>query len=317
MADITLTEEQKAHLETIKQKWIDHLFSTDIPLNKKDVEEAIYFFYKKANENNLKTFYYVSDPVAAQAKANELMGTKDEYYSFSYYFDIYSHYICNYYDCYVYLEIKMEDDLIEANEMLLKLIKAGIFTSIEFDEAIIIVERPDILHVDAEYNLHCPTGPAVGWSQSRKGLYYINGRELPQWPFKAIENNTLTLEQFLNEDNEEVRAAIYEIMEATNGEGAMLRFLGATVVDSSQVVHADGSIETIELYKTELEFEGEEDFHGNSPSKLTWLKMTCPSTGTNYLLPSDASFNTALDAAKYHRPSGVDDKLDYKWNQRS
>lgn len=65
----------------------------------------------------------------------------------------------------------------------------------------------------------------------------------------------------------------------------------AVEVDKHIFIHKNGESEEMILYKTKEKFNGEEDLSGNSPAPLAWLKMTCPSTGTKYLIPSDVSFN--------------------------
>lgn len=134
---------------------------------------------------------------------------------------------------------------------------------------------------------------------------------MPEWIFGEV-----TKEQFINENDEDVKAGIYEVMES-KGEGTMLSFLGAKEVDKQTVVHGDSSIEELTLYKTTERFKEEEDLNGNSPCPLAWIKMICPSTSTTYLIPTDSSFNNAIDAAKFARPTIVPQELEYNWLQRN
>ena len=97
----------------------------------------------------------------------------------------------------------------------------------------------------------------------------------------------------------------------------MLTFLDATEIDNQTIVHSDGSLETLILYKTKETFSEEEDLNGNTNVPLAWIKMTCPSTSTNYLIPTDSSFNNAVDAAKFARPSIIPNELEYSWIQRN
>ena len=138
---------------------------------------------------------------------------------------------------------------------------------------------------------------------------------MPKWIFDKYQNNTLTKNDFINETNEDIRGGIYELIES-GGEGKMLNFLGAIEVDKKILKHEIGDEELI-LYKTNEVFNEEEDLNGKSPASLAWLKMTCPSTGTNYLIPTDSSFNDCISAAKYHRPNEIPSELDYFWNSRN
>ena len=134
---------------------------------------------------------------------------------------------------------------------------------------------------------------------------------MPEWIFKGF-----TKEQFLKEENEDVRGGMYEIIES-KGEGSMLTFLDAIEIDKQSFVHSNGEIEEMILYKTKESFNEEEDLNGKCPAQLAWLKMTCPSTGQTYLIPSDSSFDNCIDAAKYHRPDYVSKEIPYIWEQRN
>jgi len=138
---------------------------------------------------------------------------------------------------------------------------------------------------------------------------------MPELIFEKANNNSLIKTDFINETNEDVRGGIYEIIES-KGEGEMMKFLDAVEVDRKTIKHAHGDEEFI-LYKTKEVFNEEEDLNGNSPAALAWLKMTCPSTGQNYLIPTDSSFNDCIEAAKYHRPNEIPKELDYFWNSRN
>ena len=65
---------------------------------------------------------------------------------------------------------------------------------------------------------------------------------------KFEKAKTLTKEEFLAETNADDRGAYYEII----GDVRMMEILGAEVVDESNIVHKDGSIETISLLKREF-----------------------------------------------------------------
>jgi hypothetical protein len=44
-----------------------------------------------------------------------------------------------------------------------------------------------------------------------------------------------------------------------------------------------------------------------------WSEMTCPSTGTTYLIENSADFTDAVEAMKFLRPALIPDDLEYKW----
>jgi hypothetical protein len=193
--------------------------------------------------------------------------------------------------------------------------KSNVYSAI-FSELLCVVSKyPKKVHRNENNDMHRTDGPAIEWGFStditKFDGYYVNGRNMPQWIFGEV-----TKEQFINETNEDIKAGIYEVIEA-KGEGTMLNFLGATEVDKQSVVHGDGSVEELILYKTTERFKEEEDLNGKTNVPLAWIKMCCPSTGTKYLIPSDSSFNSAMDAAKFARPTIVPQELEYTWLQRN
>ena len=198
-------------------------------------------------------------------------------------------------------------------------LKSNIYSAI-FSELVCVVSKyPQKIHRNTDGLLHNLDGNAVEWNsisvETKFDCYYINGRNMPSWIFDKFKNNQLQKEDFLNEENEDIKAGIYELIES-KGEGSMLTFLNAIEVDRKTIPHEYGEEEFI-LYKTKEKFNEEVDLNGNSPSELAWLKMTCPSTGSNYLIPSDASFNDCVTAAKYHRPIFVPEDIPYYWNSRN
>lgn len=208
-------------------------------------------------------------------------------------------------------------ELDSANDLY---VKSGVYAAI-FSELICIVSKyPKVIHRDDNEELHNVKGAAVEWGalcqETIFDNYYIHGRSVPKTVFEKCLSRKITKENFITETNEDIKGAIYEIMEGF-GEGTMLEFLGAYEVDRQTFIHNGGAQEEMILYKTRESFAEETDLNGKPNVPLAWLKMSCPSTGQNYLIPSDSSFSNCTDAAKYHRPSEVPTTLEYAWDQRN
>lgn len=251
--------------------------------------------------------------MAMQKLANKLKGTEKKYYATGTYMTIYWASFYAYYDTFVDFGIITEEKFPKYFK-LRKFIESNIFMTIEFEKAIIICEKPIYIKKN-ERGMHCLTGPAIMWADGYC-QFYINGRCMPQWIYEKNRTNTLTKEDFMKENNEDVRAGIYEIIE-NKGEGSMLNFLGAEEIDKKTIVHNNGDLEELTFYKTKEKYKMETDLNGKSPAPLAWLKLKCPSTYTIYLIPSDGSFNNCIDAAKYHRPASVPKEVEYNWSQRN
>lgn len=307
----SLNKSQKLRLKEIKEEFINKFLSFQ-EIDKKKAIALIEFVYPCINKP-IPIIYKVSSPKAGQLLANKLNGTTKKIYNFGTFLTIGWASFYAYYETFVEFGILTKDKFPKYFQ-LREMINSGIFLTIEFDKAIIIIEKPIVLK-RLNASLHCTDGPAIQW---RDGYcqYYINGRSMPNWIFEKTANNTLTKEEFINEENEEIKAGIYEILESRK-EGTMLEFLGAQEVDRRSFVHYNGDVEEMILYKTSETFQEEIDLNGKSNVPLAWIKMSCPSTGTNYLIPSDSSFSSCEDAAKYHRPNEIPTEIKYLWNARS
>lgn len=178
------------------------------------------------------------------------------------------------------------------------------------DDIALSLKCPEYIKLNENGEYHAVDGPAIAWNKNR--FYYINGREIPSWIFEK----GFTKKQFITEENSELMAAMYEILKG-KGEQHVLDFLGAEIVDEKTIVHKNGESETMVLYKTKETFPEEENLNGNRDCPLAWLKMTCPSTGTNYLIPTDSSFTDAVNCAKYHRPERIPEDIRYSWDSRN
>ena len=212
--------------------------------------------------------------------------------------------------------IKITKSLNDLFQTTFKLHKeSGIYSAI-FSEAICVVSKyPKKVHRNEEHNLHNTHGAAVEWGfyspETNFECHFINGRSMPKRIFEDF-----TKEDFLAEENEDIKAGMYEIIES-NGEGSMLDFLGAEKVHTKTFIHANGELEEMELYRTANLFHEEEDLNGRTPAPLAWLKMSCPSTNQTYLIPTDSSFDDCESAAKFHRPNYVTQDVPYSWEQRN
>lgn len=306
-----LTDSQKARLKEIKKEYIDKFLRFE-EINKDRAIAVITFVYSVINKPCPK-IYKVTSPMEGQKLANKLKGTQKKFYTFGSFLTV------GWASFYAFYDTFVEFGIIDRNRFdkyfkLSEFQDTGIFLTIEFEHAIILIEKPIVLK-RVNGRMHSLDGPAIKWRDGYS-LNYINGRSMPRWIFDKVAENTITKEDFINEQNEDVKAGIYELIESRR-EGAMLDFLDAEEVDRKTFVHANGELEEMVLYKTKEKFKEETDLFGKSNVPLAWLKMSCPSTGTNYLIPSDSSFTNCLDAAKYHRPSEVPTEIEYSWHSRN
>ena len=318
----SLTPEQEALIPIIRNEWLN-LFYKDQEIDKVKAKEGIEWLYSFCKKDKPKVFF-MDSPLGCQILASIGANIRDNiganigtnirdniwanYQKSSYYGNISDYGWVAFYKYFQSSNHFTEYDWSNFDKFA-KLLQSGIYELYTFENVCIVCSKPKVYQDNAN-RLHNTSSHAVifkdGFSQ-----YYINGRFMPEWIFKGF-----TKEQFLKEENEDVRGGMYEIIES-KGEGSMLTFLDAIEIDKQSFVHSNGEIEEMILYKTKESFNEEEDLNGKCPAQLAWLKMTCPSTGQTYLIPSDSSFDNCIDAAKYHRPDYVSKEIPYIWEQRN
>jgi len=305
MTKITeLTPEQEQLMGVVSKEWIEKLTKQTIKFDKEAAINGINFIYELSGYKHPE-IHFVESPMACQKLAQEMNGTK-EFYQFSSYGNIGDYGWVAFYDFFDRIGVEVTENY----KKFRSLINSGIYDMLQFEHVCIVSMMPVKVSVNEDGRLHNASSFAIEWSDGY-GQYYINGRNMPEKIFQGF-----TKMDFINETNEDIKAGMYEIIES-KGEGSMLEFLGAVMVDEKSFVHANGYIETMQLYKTTEFFNEEEDLTGRSPAPLAWLKMSCPSTNQVYLIPSDGSFDDCETAAKYHRPDNIPSDVDYIWHSRN
>jgi hypothetical protein len=179
------------------------------------------------------------------------------------------------------------------------------------DKACLVLRMPCKI-LRNEVGFHSATEPAIQFVGGY-GAYYLNGRHVPNWVFEDYEKGELTFDKFLAQDNEDIKAGIITLIKEREDNEGLLKFLNAYVVDEQKVVHENGYSETLTLYKTREVYPFLVDENGNQNQPYAWLRMVCPSTGQVYLIDTSASFNDAVECAKWHRPKGVPSSVPYTW----
>ena len=182
-----------------------------------------------------------------------------------------------------------------------KILKSGVFNAYEFENFVFAIQPPIYVERNLQGRLHSTSTAAVKFRDG-SSYYFINGRQIPEWVVE--KKDAITKDQFLQEKNSDIKGAIYEVL----GSEGIINLLGAEITDTKTIHHANGDVETVELLKTKDTFP-ELD---NKP--MAWVKMTCPSTGTNYLIGVEPKYNDAIEAIASLSPFT---KEEYSFNFRS
>lgn len=292
----TLTPEEEAKIPEIVAQWIAQQ-TTQTESAK--VEEAIKWLYVEKLEMQMPEIILTPSPKAMMEYCKNKLGDANP--ETMAYGNVSDFGWVAFYDFFDKIGVEVSEDYRQYREYA----KAGIYDAVPYDDKIVVSKNPVAVELNADGRPHSVTGPAFLWEDGF-GVYYINGRRIDsEWAAKCTKR-TLTQKEFLNEKNDELRSAAFEYLGNDFAE-----FLGASEVDSQTFVHGAGEMETITLIKTKKKL----NVVKNEP--YAWIKRICPSTGTVYMTPTDPRFTTALEAAKFHRPSWVPQELDYNWISRS
>ena len=191
---------------------------------------------------------------------------------------------------------------------------SGVYSAIFLHDVCIVSKYPMKIYRDDENRLHKTDGVAVEWNASSEetkwDCYFIHGRNVPKDFYLKVLNGNYTKEDFFAETNEELKAAAYEIL----GQERFLTMMEAKMIDDGTFVHANGELETVELYKTDFTLPETDD------NPLMWVKFICPSTGSSYFIDVEPIYSSAVDAAISTSPfygAGIDSPDDYKFDQRT
>lgn len=182
-----------------------------------------------------------------------------------------------------------------------KILKSGVLNAYEFENCVFAIQPPIYVERNSQGRLHSTSTAAVKFRDG-SSYYFINGRPIPEWVIE--KKDSITKDRFLQEKNSDIKGAIYEVL----GSEGIINLSGAEIKDSKTIHHANGDVETVELLKTKETFPE----LGNDP--MAWVKMTCPSTGTDYLVGVDPQYNDAIEAIASLSPFT---KEEYSFNFRS
>ena len=182
-----------------------------------------------------------------------------------------------------------------------KILKSGVFNAYEFENCVFAVQPPIYVERNSQGRLHSTSTAAVKFRDG-SSYYFINGRPIPEWVVE--KKDAITKDQFLQEKNSDIKGAIYEVL----GSEGIINLLGAEITDTKTIHHANGDVEIVELLKTKDTFPELDD------DPLAWVKMACPSTGTNYLIGVEPQYNDAIEAIASLSPFT---KEEYSFNFRS
>ncbi len=178
--------------------------------------------------------------------------------------------------------------------------KSGIYSAI-FSELVCVVSKcPKIIHRNERNDLHNSNGTAIEWGNCTELTkwegYYIDGRNLSEKHFKSIFDKTFSMEDFVNENNEEQKSTCIAFMQEKYGDEYIVNFFHKhlaevdTFVDKKDKKYLEGTTKGMNVGVYTL-FKGE-----INNEKIAYVRCYCPSTDRMFFLGINSEYNTAKDA---------------------
>ena len=194
---------------------------------------------------------------------------------------------------------------------------SNIYSAI-FSELICVVSKyPKHVSKNQENDLHNITTSAVEWGYStdltKWGCFYVNGRNISPTLFNKVINKQFTFNDFKKLTNEDEKACVLTVIKENEGNEGLMHFLNATCINSKTIKHENGYEELLELYQTKEKFDILQNSKGEFNQPYAWIKMTCPSTKSTYLIDTCPTFTDVVECAKWHRPKMVPTSVNYIW----
>ena len=207
-----LTPEQEAQISVFRDKWEKIGLSTD-PFDPEKIKGIVRRLYEKSKLEPPKDFYFVSSPKALKAETTNQFeirkpgeGSVSEFMNYVFFGSFeaswlsFTDYIINNFD----FDIENQ----EVIEELIALAKEACWC-LFFDELCIISDRPEIISMDENDDLHSLEGSALKYRDGY-AKYVVHGVEVPDWIIE--EKHLITAEKVDAEQNAEVRRVMIDIM---------------------------------------------------------------------------------------------------------
>jgi len=255
----SLTPEQEAQLDVYYERWLAIGMSTE-PTDLEAAKAALNLVYTSAEQEPPREILHFTNPMEA-AEWEKGRGLSSSGVGSV----IYGNHDASWLGFYEYMHEVVGIDCSELAGLWALARQCG--WCWVYDDVAVITDRPSVLHVDAEGNLHCEDGPAIAYGEGAFKLYFWHGVSVEEYIIERPEE--ITADKITTERNAEV----VRVMVDRYGAGKYLTEINATEVgapfNGSQLYEAefhDGtSIARVRAINSTPEPDG--------TSKIYWLKV--------------------------------------------
>ena len=321
-----LTKEQESKMLQVKQYWLDYIFSCKNSLNREKAKISIDWLYQFCGLNK-PIVIFVDSPMACQyatlyakawgkhlqvsgAQVWDQVGAqvgdqvwaqvwaqvRDQGFEFENFAgyqggSVYDYGWVSFYDFFTQIGVINHKDYNEFRNLL----SSGIYDMIQLKGFCIVSDLPKEISRNQNNQLHSVTGPAIAFKDSYS-QHYVNGRFLPEKYFAAICEGKYTMQDFINESNEEYKSTCIALMQEKFGEDYLVNFFrehlkeADSYVDKKPDAYLVGTTGGMNVGVYTL-FKG--TINGE---KIAYVRCYCPSTDRMFFLGVDSKHATAKDA---------------------
>jgi hypothetical protein len=300
-----LTPEQEALISVVRDEWIDRFYSQK-KIDREAFEEGVNWVYETMMDlpkpkiiyaNTLMECMYLIEKQKAEYfkyefDPNDIEKMKSNLSDNSNWLNSYSNFGWTaFYDFFQRIDV-LDDENFERYK---NLIMACAFQTFEYDEYVFAVEPPHITHTNEERRLHSLTEKALAWDDGY-GFYFVNGFNLSEDIFLKLRDNTLSVEEFLRQENEEVKSAIVSYIQTRDGDEGIYKFFSKhltevnTFVDEKEEQYLEGTTKGMNVGVYTL-FKGEVN-----EVDIAYVRCYCPSTDRMFFLGVEPHHTNAKDA---------------------
>lgn len=191
----------------------------------------------------------------------------------------------------------------EAFNQYRNLIESNVFEAFEFENTVFAVQPPTSI-ISTNDLPHCTTGPAITMRDGSE-YYYINGLLVKEKLFKSLVDGTYNFQDFLNEENEEIKSAVLFYLEDVYGTEGVFDFISNNLSEVDVFVNEKSSVAS-DIAKVYTLYKGEV-----SGYDIAYVKCACPSTERKFFLGVQPEETNAKDAiaSLYRIPTQLKDKI--------
>jgi hypothetical protein len=232
----------------------------------------------------------VRDQVGDQVM-DQVSKTKLEWFDFSSYGNIWDYGWVGFYDFFEKINLCEHKNY----KQFKKLVLSGVYDMIQLKNFCIVSTLPTEIYRNSENRLHNLSQPAITFGDGYN-QHYINGVFITEELFEKLLTKKYTFEDFISEQNEEIKAACLFFMREKWGEDYLISFVSEhlkevdTYVNKKDQKYLKGTTGGMNIGVYTL-FKG--DIKG---IQLAYVRCYCPSSDRMFYLGVDTDQTNAKDA---------------------